>query len=936
MYKPLHVLATIVVLLVSLSSRAQQYPPNQPEQDPCGALPICGGSFTTPYSYSGIGQYNHMSQGAGGCYDESDAVWLKIEVATAGDVMFTINPTIPTNDYDFTVFDMTNTACADLSYAQMIRCNGSQYGFTGLSPSGSGTYSPPGPFPAFNIPIAANAGDIFYILINNWTTVGVAGFTIDFAGSTATFVSGPTPEFGSIVGACTYTDSLTIQMTKPVQCGSIAPDGSDFAITGGTVTSAVGLYCTTGGYADKIRLYFSSPLPIGTHTISGQVGSDGNTLLDLCDNALVIPETIDVNVVSPTPPAMVSVDDPACIVARIHFDRPIDCGTIASNGSDFTVSGPGPVSVIKAMPVSCTADGMTDTVEIYFSQSIFTPGTYTISVQNGTDGDGVADTCGFSVVNTVNFNVSDAGGVTATASPSVLCEPGYVTLDAQALVPPPSASLSCGGHTGLVLGVPTTHTVGTGSSGTTSYTPFYGLYEDARIQILYSAAELQAAGITTSATLTSLRFNITSKSSTAPYNNFTIKMGCTNLTSLSGFVGGLTPVYGPTSFTSAVGNNNFTLTTPYDWDGTSNVIVEICFDNTDWTNSDAVQYTATTGVNTVFHRHDDGVTGCAMTNTAGFGGTSVNRPNITFSAVPPPPGGYGFRWSPSDFVADTTQQNTTAFVPKTTTYQIQIMDTNRCYRRATAQVIVSERSPVITPSGDTAICAGEAIQLHASGGVSYEWYPAAGLSCTTCPDPVASPSSSTVYSVVISDQHGCSDTLNLDVTVHQLPLVQATPDSLVVKYGTTVQLNVSGADQYLWSPVITPMNPTSPNPSVTVTEPVRIVVQGLDTNKCVNTDTVRLGVDYRDHLMVPSAFSPNGDGKNDLFRIANLTFQKVQEFRVFNRWGQEVYSTTDGKQGWDGTWKGALQDPGVYQFIIRVAYPDGYVETYKGNVTLVR
>jgi gliding motility-associated-like protein len=60
------------------------------------------------------------------------------------------------------------------------------------------------------------------------------------------------------------------------------------------------------------------------------------------------------------------------------------------------------------------------------------------------------------------------------------------------------------------------------------------------------------------------------------------------------------------------------------------------------------------------------------------------------------------------------------------------------------------------------------------------------------------------------------------------------------------------------------------------------------------------------------------------------------EFRVFNRWGQEVYSTTDPSRGWDGTWKGVAQDMGVYSYIIRVAFPDGYVETYKGDVTLIR
>ncbi|MBZ0099247.1 MAG: gliding motility-associated C-terminal domain-containing protein [Taibaiella sp.] len=87
-------------------------------------------------------------------------------------------------------------------------------------------------------------------------------------------------------------------------------------------------------------------------------------------------------------------------------------------------------------------------------------------------------------------------------------------------------------------------------------------------------------------------------------------------------------------------------------------------------------------------------------------------------------------------------------------------------------------------------------------------------------------------------------------------------------------------------------------------------------------------MDKRDNLYVPSAFSPNGDGKNDVFRITNLGFQRIMEFRVFNRWGQEIFSTNDHRRGWDGTWEGVPQEMGVYNYLIRVAYPDGFVETY--------
>jgi len=113
-------------------------------------------------------------------------------------------------------------------------------------------------------------------------------------------------------------------------------------------------------------------------------------------------------------------------------------------------------------------------------------------------------------------------------------------------------------------------------------------------------------------------------------------------------------------------------------------------------------------------------------------------------------------------------------------------------------------------------------------------------------------------------------------------------------------------------------------------------VGGLAANGCRAFDTLHVIVDKRDNLFVPSAFSPNGDGKNDVFRITNLSFQRIMEFRVFNRWGQEIFSTNDHRTGWDGTWEGVPQEMGVYNYLIRVAYPDGFVETYKGETTLIR
>lgn len=89
-------------------------------------------------------------------------------------------------------------------------------------------------------------------------------------------------------------------------------------------------------------------------------------------------------------------------------------------------------------------------------------------------------------------------------------------------------------------------------------------------------------------------------------------------------------------------------------------------------------------------------------------------------------------------------------------------------------------------------------------------------------------------------------------------------------------------------------------------------------------------------LLIPNAFTPNGDGQNDIFRITNFTNEKLIDFKVFNRWGTILFRSTDIREGWDGTNKGQQQPMGVYGYVIRIGYPDGNVDTYKGTVTLLR
>ncbi len=170
-----------------------------------------------------------------------------------------------------------------------------------------------------------------------------------------------------------------------------------------------------------------------------------------------------------------------------------------------------------------------------------------------------------------------------------------------------------------------------------------------------------------------------------------------------------------------------------------------------------------------------------------------------------------------------------------------------------------------------------------------------------------------------------------------LVLINVTP-SQMIPYGTSITLNADGAVTWSWAPDDGTLSALHiHNPVASPLEDDTYIVTGTDLRGCVDTASVRITLEYDDNPILPSAFTPNGDGENDLARILNLKYNKLVAFRIFNRWGQVVFYTTDVNQGWDGTFNGKPQDLGVYQYLFSTTHPDGKsLRSYKGNITLIR
>lgn len=88
-------------------------------------------------------------------------------------------------------------------------------------------------------------------------------------------------------------------------------------------------------------------------------------------------------------------------------------------------------------------------------------------------------------------------------------------------------------------------------------------------------------------------------------------------------------------------------------------------------------------------------------------------------------------------------------------------------------------------------------------------------------------------------------------------------------------------------------------------------------------------------LYIPNAFTPNGDGLNDYFKVYGITNERIIDFRIFNRWGTILYRSNDNNAAWDGKYRSKLQPSNSYGYIIEVAFPEGRIETYKGIITLL-
>jgi gliding motility-associated-like protein len=328
-----------------------------------------------------------------------------------------------------------------------------------------------------------------------------------------------------------------------------------------------------------------------------------------------------------------------------------------------------------------------------------------------------------------------------------------------------------------------------------------------------------------------------------------------------------------------------------------------------------------------------------VTISAGKDTTICTNDNMQLNAST---NGLHYNWSSSSTLNNLDILNPVATPSTTTTYQI-ISVIGGCTATDDITIKVMPR-PFVNAGNDTAICYSSSVLLTAqSNGTSFNWSPASSLNNASSLTPLATPLATTRYILTATDNiSGCSKPSFDSVTITVFPRATAiTGRDTIIFAGQQLQLSATGGTTYLWTPATGLSDPTIPDPTVLLYgNPDSILYTISVTNQYGCTDTAGIVVKvYKTNpdIFVPTGFTPNGDGRNDVFRPIYVGMKTIEYFQVYNRWGALLYShnLNDG-QGWDGTIKGLKQSTGTFIWMVRATDIIGNVHVKKGTVLLIR
>jgi gliding motility-associated-like protein len=279
-------------------------------------------------------------------------------------------------------------------------------------------------------------------------------------------------------------------------------------------------------------------------------------------------------------------------------------------------------------------------------------------------------------------------------------------------------------------------------------------------------------------------------------------------------------------------------------------------------------------------------------------------------------GALRYKWSIT--TADSAKTNIAVKPLVTTTYTVEAQYADGCRSSKSVTVKVEDNKPDFKISRDTTICEGQAVQLSAQGGVNYIWSPSSTLSDSTVKNPIAKPKQTTTYNVTSAYPDGCSPRRAVTITIERPPQGVSFDASLSYNCGlpTKIQLQnrTTGATRYEW--ILGDGNTTkSTNPDLYSYDKngiYQVTLKAYSARGCETISTQSLNVLNLSNI--PNVVTPNGDGKNDVFKIG-IPNSKLE---IVNRYGKRIYINDNYTDDWglgveNGTYYYSLNLPSGQQ-----------------------
>ncbi len=302
--------------------------------------------------------------------------------------------------------------------------------------------------------------------------------------------------------------------------------------------------------------------------------------------------------------------------------------------------------------------------------------------------------------------------------------------------------------------------------------------------------------------------------------------------------------------------------------------------------------------------------------------------------------GLQYTWTPAGQFIDPTVQNPFAFTVVPTNYQVTAI-IGGCF--STDNILVTPVPyPSVSAGNDFYVCYNMSSILNGTtNGSSWSWSPAAYLNNPVLLNPVVFAPRTTDFILTAYDTKGCPKPGRDTVRVTVLPKmnVDAGADTAVV-INQPLQLNATGGIAYTWSPGFNLSATNVPNPVALFdinSGNIRYKVVGYSEEGCRDSAFIAVKVfKTLPAVFVPTAFTPNNDGRNDLLRPIAAGMTSIDYFRIYNRWGQLLFSTSTNGHGWDGRINGQVQTTGTFVWAVKATDYTGKAYFQKGTVTLIR